>query len=218
MDKHGQIDMLHGPIWNKLPRFALPIAATAILEQLFNASDVAVVGNFTGGFKTIAVAAGESAQSEPEHQAESIDRVEYWAAHPEDSPYEFVSAARHLAVVAESVAPGGGMAAQESVMWCVLNRVDSAGFPDTVAGVCTQPYQWQGYSQSVQYSSDTYTLAGSVLRRWYDGETGNIPADSVFMEVTEHGLKYRRLFRDTESVKIYFVGYGTPPDKALHST
>ena len=57
MDKHGQIDMLHGPIWNKLPRFALPIAATAILEQLFNASDVAAVGNFTGGFKTIAVAA-----------------------------------------------------------------------------------------------------------------------------------------------------------------
>lgn len=85
-------------------------------------------------------------------------------------------------------------------------------------GVCTQPYQWQGYSQSVQYSSDTYTLARSVLRRWYDGETGNIPAGSVFMEVTEHGLKYRRLFRDTESVKIYFVGYGTPPDKALHST
>lgn len=218
MDKHGQLDMLHGPIWNKLPRFALPIAATAILEQLFNASDVAVVGNFTGGFKTIAVAAGESAQSEPEHQAESIDRVEYWAAHPEDSPYEFVSEARHLAVVAESVAPGGGMAAQESVMWCVLNRVDSAGFPDTVAGVCTQSYQWQGYSQSVQYSSDTYTLARSVLRRWYDGEMGNIPADSVFMEVTEHGLKYRRLFRDTESVKIYFDGYGTPPDKALRST
>lgn len=31
MDKHGQIDMLHGPIWNKLPRFALPIAATALL-------------------------------------------------------------------------------------------------------------------------------------------------------------------------------------------
>lgn len=138
--------------------------------------------------------------------------------HPEDSPYEFVSEARHLAVVAESVAPGGGMAAQESVMWCVFNRVDSAGFPDTVTGVCTQPYQWQGYSQSVQYSSDTYTLARSVLRRWYDGETGNIPAGSVFMEVTEHGLKYRRLFRYTESVKIYFDGYGTPPDKALHST
>ncbi len=40
-----QLDMLHGPIWNKLPRFAMPVAAAAILEQLFNASDVAVMGN-----------------------------------------------------------------------------------------------------------------------------------------------------------------------------
>ena len=52
-----QLDMLHGPIWNKLIRFALPVAATAILEQLFNASDVAIVGNFAGGDRTAAVAA-----------------------------------------------------------------------------------------------------------------------------------------------------------------
>ena len=49
--------MLHGSIWNKIPQFALPVAATAILEQLFNASDVAVVGNFTGADRTLAVAA-----------------------------------------------------------------------------------------------------------------------------------------------------------------
>ena len=52
-----QFDMLHGSIWNKLPRFALPVAATAILEQLFNASDLAVVGNFTGAQRTVSVAA-----------------------------------------------------------------------------------------------------------------------------------------------------------------
>ena len=46
-----QLDMLHGSICNKLPLFALPVAATAILEQLFNASDIAVVGNFTGAGK-----------------------------------------------------------------------------------------------------------------------------------------------------------------------
>lgn len=51
------LDMIHGSIWNKIPRFALPVAATAILEQLFNASDVAVVGNFTGEAKTVSVAA-----------------------------------------------------------------------------------------------------------------------------------------------------------------
>ena len=52
-----KIDMLNGSIWNKLPLFALPVAATAILEQLFNASDLAVVGNFVGDKSTAAVAA-----------------------------------------------------------------------------------------------------------------------------------------------------------------
>lgn len=52
-----RLDMLNGSIWDKLPQFALPVAATAILGQLFNAADVAVVGNFTGAEKTVAVAA-----------------------------------------------------------------------------------------------------------------------------------------------------------------
>ena len=52
-----KLDMLHGSIWNKLIQYALPVAATGILEQLFNASDVAIVGNFTGSAKTVSVAA-----------------------------------------------------------------------------------------------------------------------------------------------------------------
>lgn len=56
-NKEKQLDMLHGPIWNKLIEYALPVAATAILEQLFNASDIAVVGNFADAGRTAAVAA-----------------------------------------------------------------------------------------------------------------------------------------------------------------
>ncbi len=52
-----KIDMLNGSIWNKLPRYALPVAATGILGQLFNASDLAIVGNFAKANKTVAVAA-----------------------------------------------------------------------------------------------------------------------------------------------------------------
>ena len=55
--KKHEIDMLHGSIWNKIPQYALPVAATGILEQLFNASDIAVVGNFTGENGTASVAA-----------------------------------------------------------------------------------------------------------------------------------------------------------------
>lgn len=55
--KKQKLDMLNGSIWNKLPVFAMPIAATGILEQLFNASDIAIVGNFAQTDKTAAVAA-----------------------------------------------------------------------------------------------------------------------------------------------------------------
>ena len=55
--KRNEIDMLHGSIWNKLLMYALPVAATGILEQLFNASDVAVVGKFSATNGTTAVAA-----------------------------------------------------------------------------------------------------------------------------------------------------------------
>ena len=57
MTKQRHMDMLNGPLWSKLPRYALPVAATGILGQLFNAADIAVVGNFTGELRTIAVAA-----------------------------------------------------------------------------------------------------------------------------------------------------------------
>lgn len=50
-------DMLNGPIWSNVLRYALPIAATGILGQLFNASDIAVVGNFSGSLGKASVAA-----------------------------------------------------------------------------------------------------------------------------------------------------------------
>lgn len=59
----NQLDMLNGPIWSRLPQYALPVAATAILEQFFNASDVAIVGNFTGVEQRIAAVAAVGANS-----------------------------------------------------------------------------------------------------------------------------------------------------------
>lgn len=40
----NQIDMLHGPLLMKIIVFTLPLAASSILQQLFNSVDVAVVG------------------------------------------------------------------------------------------------------------------------------------------------------------------------------
>ena len=52
-----EIDMLNGTLWDKILRYALPVAATGILEQLFNASGIMIVGNFSHGNGTADVAA-----------------------------------------------------------------------------------------------------------------------------------------------------------------
>ena len=46
-EKHT-IDMLHGPLVKPMVLFALPLALTGILQQLFNTADVLVLGQFVG--------------------------------------------------------------------------------------------------------------------------------------------------------------------------
>lgn len=41
-----KMDMLHGPLGRNIVLFSLPIAASSILQQLFNSADTAVVGRF----------------------------------------------------------------------------------------------------------------------------------------------------------------------------
>ena len=53
--KNGQLDMLHGPLFSKILMFSLPLAATGILQLLFNAADVIVVGKFAGSASLAAV-------------------------------------------------------------------------------------------------------------------------------------------------------------------
>ena len=49
--------MLEGSLWDKILKYAFPLAATGILQQLFNAADIAVVGRFTGDQGAVAMAA-----------------------------------------------------------------------------------------------------------------------------------------------------------------
>ncbi len=55
-----KIDMLTGSLWDKIFMFALPLAATGILQQLFNAADIAVVGRFSGAAAMAAVGSNSS--------------------------------------------------------------------------------------------------------------------------------------------------------------
>ena len=44
----SRMDMVNGSLGDKIIRYAIPLAATGILQQLFNAADLAVVGQFSG--------------------------------------------------------------------------------------------------------------------------------------------------------------------------
>lgn len=45
--KSVQVDMLHGPLWGKILTFSLPLIASGILQQSFNAVDVAIIGQYS---------------------------------------------------------------------------------------------------------------------------------------------------------------------------
>ena len=50
-----KVDMLNGPLFMKILIFALPLAASSLLQQLFNSVDVAVVGRFASSKALAAV-------------------------------------------------------------------------------------------------------------------------------------------------------------------
>ena len=46
--KSKKIDMINGPLISSIVRFSLPIMAAGILQHLYNAADIMVVGKFAG--------------------------------------------------------------------------------------------------------------------------------------------------------------------------
>lgn len=53
--KPSGMDMLHGPLPGKIILFAIPLALSSILQQLFNSADAIVAGRFIGGSALAAI-------------------------------------------------------------------------------------------------------------------------------------------------------------------
>ncbi len=54
-NKSYEMDMCSGPLLKKILIYALPLMLSGILQLLFNAADIIVVGNFTGSSALAAV-------------------------------------------------------------------------------------------------------------------------------------------------------------------
>ena len=82
---------------------------------------------------------------------------------------------------------------QRAVAWCVLNRVDSALYPDTIKEVCEQANQWQGYENAAVIDS-ICELCQSVIDTWKSGGKRDVPQDCLFMRMTADGVELRTDF------------------------
>ena len=55
MKKSYEIDMCNGPLLGKILVFSIPLMLSGILQLLFNAADIIVVGRFAGSTALAAV-------------------------------------------------------------------------------------------------------------------------------------------------------------------
>lgn len=59
-ENKNSIDMLHGRLWDRIILFALPFMASSVLQQMFNATDTAIVGRFASSQAMAAVGSNTS--------------------------------------------------------------------------------------------------------------------------------------------------------------
>lgn len=62
-------------------------------------------------------------------------------------------------------------ARQAAVAWCALNRLDHAGFPDTLKEVLTYPAAF-AYNENAPVTDELLWLAEDVVNRWWDEKQG----------------------------------------------
>lgn len=80
---------------------------------------------------------------------------------------------------------------QEAVVWCILNRVDSDKFPDSIEEVCLQKGQFTFNAKTPQITG-LFRVAESVVEAW---------------EYEHAGIKHS-LSRNLEKGYVYFWGDG----------
>lgn len=96
-------------------------------------------------------------------------------------------------------------AEKAAVVWCVLNRVDSDKFPDTIAEVITQPGQFAGYDPDHPVDTQLLALCEDVLRRYEAEKMGvqnagrTLPEDYLYFTGNGEENEFRRGYEDEES-------------------
>ena len=99
-----------------------------------------------------------------------------------------------------------------AVAWCILNRVDSGKYGDSIEEVITAPYQF-AWIDDTPIEEDNYNIAKDVITRWLFEKQGFenvgrvLPSDYYFF--TGDG-QYNYFRQSLETNDYWNWSYGTP--------
>lgn len=105
--------------------------------------------------------------------------------------------AQYMARVLYGTARYHSRETQEAVCWCIINRVESSLFPNSVEEVCSQSVQWVGYSNNNPVTQELYDVAMGVIQAWHDKGIRMIPQDYLYLSWSEDEIVLRTSFNET---------------------
>jgi hypothetical protein len=111
--------------------------------------------------------------------------------------------AEYIAKVIYGTARDHSDSDKRAVVWCILNRVEHYGHPDTVQGVCEQPKQWMGYSSENPVLTDIYDLALAELKTWHSGGHRPLSNDYIYLTWSSKEILLRDTFEENKSTNYW---------------
>lgn len=110
--------------------------------------------------------------------------------HVDDEPEKLVWSQAEVEAIAKTVygeaMVTGSDKEMSAVVWCILNRVDSPVYPDSIIEVITQHKQFHGYHEENPMDAGIEALVLDVLGRWEAEKQGQenvgrtLPAEYLF--------------------------------------
>ncbi len=92
-----------------------------------------------------------------------------------------------------------------TLAWCIFNRVDNQQYPNTLAGVVSQPKQWMAYSENNAVLDKLYQIAEEEVDRWHSGHRP-VSSDFVYMNWSPSEIVLRNRWEEKSGTKYWQWG------------
>lgn len=140
-------------------------------------------------------------QLQQEHEAEilALNREHEYGGNVSEIERE----AEYISKVVYGMGRNHSINDQKAIVWCILNRVESTGFPSIIAEVCQQPQQWIGYSDDNPVLTEIYDMVLPILKNWHNNAHRPMDKSYVYLSWSSDEILLRDTFEVTKTTHYY---------------